>query len=106
MARATALVVTLLVLAMALLATRPAADEAAPVSHWVFDTSELRTGTIRDQSGRLPAQVTSEPVFAKSGGLETRPLPNGVILRDRSSFPAVALEFDDVLELVHFVGGG
>jgi sulfur carrier protein len=31
---------------------------------------------------------------------------NGVILRDRDSFSAVALEADDVLELVHFVGGG
>jgi sulfur carrier protein len=31
---------------------------------------------------------------------------NGVILRDRNSFAAVALEADDVLELVHFVGGG
>jgi thiamine biosynthesis protein ThiS len=31
---------------------------------------------------------------------------NGVILRDRNSFAAVALEAGDVLELVHFVGGG
>jgi sulfur carrier protein len=31
---------------------------------------------------------------------------NGVILRDRESFDRVALATDDVLELVHFVGGG
>jgi thiamine biosynthesis protein ThiS len=31
---------------------------------------------------------------------------NGVILRDRATFDRVALEADDVLELVHFVGGG
>jgi sulfur carrier protein len=31
---------------------------------------------------------------------------NGVILRDRNSFDAIALQGDDVLELVHFVGGG
>jgi len=31
---------------------------------------------------------------------------NAVILRDRASFDAVSLQADDVLELVHFVGGG
>jgi thiamine biosynthesis protein ThiS len=31
---------------------------------------------------------------------------NGVILRDRDRFGAVPLEAGDVLELVHFVGGG
>jgi sulfur carrier protein len=31
---------------------------------------------------------------------------NAVILRDRASFDTVALQADDVLELVHFVGGG
>jgi thiamine biosynthesis protein ThiS len=31
---------------------------------------------------------------------------NAVILRDRANFDAVALQDDDVLELVHFVGGG
>jgi thiamine biosynthesis protein ThiS len=31
---------------------------------------------------------------------------NGVILRDRASFATLALQSDDVLELVHFVGGG
>jgi hypothetical protein len=82
MARATALIVTLLVLAMALFVTRPEAGEAAPVSHWVFEPGDLRTGTVRDQTGRLPAQVTGEPVFAPGGGLETRPLQHGVILRD------------------------
>jgi hypothetical protein len=82
MARATALVVTLLVLILALSMSRPDADEAAPASHWVFEPGELRAGIIRDQTGRLPAQVAGEPVFAQGGGLETRPLPNGVVLRD------------------------
>ena len=31
---------------------------------------------------------------------------NGTILRDRGSFPSVTLARDDILEIVHFVGGG
>ena len=31
---------------------------------------------------------------------------NGTILRDRASLPAVALADGDVIEIVHFVGGG
>ena len=31
---------------------------------------------------------------------------NRTILRDRDAYDAVPLEPDDVLELVHFVGGG
>ena len=31
---------------------------------------------------------------------------NGTILRDRASFPRVALSAGDTLEIVHFVGGG
>ena len=31
---------------------------------------------------------------------------NGTILRDRDSFPSVTLARDDILEIVHFVGGG
>jgi thiamine biosynthesis protein ThiS len=31
---------------------------------------------------------------------------NGTILRDREAFGTVALEQDDTLEFVHFVGGG
>ena len=31
---------------------------------------------------------------------------NREILRDRDAYDAVALQPDDVLELVHFVGGG
>ena len=30
----------------------------------------------------------------------------GTILRDRATFPSLALESDDALEIVHFVGGG
>jgi sulfur carrier protein len=31
---------------------------------------------------------------------------NGTILRNRESFPSLKLSPDDVLEIVHFVGGG
>jgi thiamine biosynthesis protein ThiS len=31
---------------------------------------------------------------------------NGAILRDRASLASIELEADDVLEIVHFVGGG
>src|SRR6185437_12641818 len=31
---------------------------------------------------------------------------NGIIVRDRSSFASLELASDDVLEIVHFVGGG
>jgi thiamine biosynthesis protein ThiS len=31
---------------------------------------------------------------------------NGTILRDRSSFTSLELTSDDLLEIVHFVGGG
>jgi sulfur carrier protein len=31
---------------------------------------------------------------------------NGTILRDRSSFASLELASDDVIEIVHFVGGG
>ena len=31
---------------------------------------------------------------------------NGTILRDRGSFASLELASDDVLEIVHFVGGG
>ena len=31
---------------------------------------------------------------------------NGTIVRDRNSFASLALEANDALEIVHFVGGG
>jgi len=31
---------------------------------------------------------------------------NGTILRDRDSFPRVSLARNDIVEIVHFVGGG
>jgi thiamine biosynthesis protein ThiS len=31
---------------------------------------------------------------------------NRTILRDRDAYPSIALESGDVLEIVHFVGGG
>jgi predicted phosphodiesterase len=81
-AQTTALVCTVMVLAAALYLTRSVAEEAGPVSHWFFEPGELRAGVIRDQTGRLPGQVTSEAVFSKGGGLETRPLRHGIVLRE------------------------
>jgi acid phosphatase type 7 len=80
--RAVALAATVVLLGAALLVTQPTADDVGPVSHWVFAPGELRAGTVRDRAGRLPAQVTGEPVFAPGGGLETRPLRTGVVLRE------------------------
>jgi hypothetical protein len=81
-ARATALGGTFLVMGAALYVVRPQADDAGPVAHWVFTPDEFRAGIIRDQAGRLPAQISGEPVFCEGGGLETRPLTSGVVLRD------------------------
>jgi thiazole synthase len=42
-------------------------------------------------------------------GLDARAIVverNGVILRDRPSFASLELASDDVIEIVHFVGGG
>jgi predicted phosphodiesterase len=80
--RAIALAGTALLLGVSLYFTQPKAEPVGPVSHWVFTKGELRAGAIRDETGRLPAQVTGEPVFAQGGGLETRPLRTGVVLRD------------------------
>ncbi|HWY85144.1 MAG TPA: LamG-like jellyroll fold domain-containing protein, partial [Gemmataceae bacterium] len=90
-ARAAALAGTLLVMGAALYVTQPKGDDVGPVAHWVFTSAELRAGAIRDRAGRLPAQVTGEPVFAQGGGLETRPLRGGVVLRDmvRAGDPAL-----------------
>jgi thiamine biosynthesis protein ThiS len=57
---------------------------------------------------RIPAGWTLTDLLA-SLKLEPRTIVvehNGTILRDRASFASVALASDDVLEIVHFVGGG
>jgi predicted phosphodiesterase len=77
-----ALAVTLLVMGALLFVAQPQADSPGLVAHWVFEKGELRSGAIRDQIGRLPAQVTGEASFGKGGGLETRPLSRGLVLRE------------------------
>ena len=67
----------------------------------------------------MPLTVNGEPRTVADGttlgallrelGLDPRMIVverNRAILRDRDAYDAVALEPDDVLELVHFVGGG
>jgi sulfur carrier protein len=57
---------------------------------------------------RIPAGWTLADLLA-SLKLDARTVVierNGVILRDRSSFASLELASDDVIEIVHFVGGG
>jgi thiamine biosynthesis protein ThiS len=57
---------------------------------------------------RIPTGWTLADLLA-SLKLEPRTIViehNGTILHDRGSFASVALASDDVLEIVHFVGGG
>ena len=74
---------------------------------------ELRGATT------MPLTVNGEPRTVPDGatlgdllralGLDPRMIVverNREILRDRDAYDAVALQPDDVLELVHFVGGG
>lgn len=74
------------------------------------DTSDTRPLSITVNGARRTAPAGSTLAELLHGlKLDPRLIVverNGVILRDRQSFPAVSLEPDDVLELVHFVGGG
>jgi thiamine biosynthesis protein ThiS len=57
---------------------------------------------------RIPAGWTLADLLA-SLELDARTVVierNGTILRDRGSFASLELASDDVLEIVHFVGGG
>ena len=57
---------------------------------------------------RIPAGWTLADLLA-SLKLDARTVVierNGTILRDRGSFASLELASDDVLEIVHFVGGG
>jgi thiamine biosynthesis protein ThiS len=56
----------------------------------------------------VPAGWTLADLLA-SLGLDARTVViehNGTILRDKSSFASLALQAEDSLEIVHFVGGG
>ena len=59
-------------------------------------------GSARDVAGSLSDLLDSLSIDARSVVVEH----NGVILRDRGSFPSIALTEGDVVEIVHFVGGG
>jgi|1185.fasta_scaffold531487_2 thiazole synthase len=57
---------------------------------------------------RIPAGSTLADLL-ESLALDARTVVierNGTILRDRGSFASLELASDDVLEIVHFVGGG
>jgi thiazole synthase len=74
--------------------------------------TEARVGeivlTVNGAERRVPAGWSLADLLA-SLQLDARTVVierNGVILRDRSSFAALDLASDDVIEIVHFVGGG
>ena len=55
------------------------------------------------------AEGTTLGALLRELGLDPRMIVverNRAILRDRDQYDAVVLQEDDVLELVHFVGGG
>ena len=64
--------------------------------------------TVNGDERRIPSGWTLADLLA-SLKLDARTVVierNGTILRDRASFVSLALESDDALEIVHFVGGG
>jgi thiamine biosynthesis protein ThiS len=63
---------------------------------------------VNGEERRIPTGWTLADLLA-SLELEPRTIViehNGEILRDRASFASVALAPDDMIEIVHFVGGG
>jgi thiazole synthase len=64
--------------------------------------------TVNGAERRIPTGWTLADLLA-SLELDPRVIVverNGTIVRDRASFASLALEADDALEIVHFVGGG
>lgn len=59
-------------------------------------------GSSREASGSLSDLLGTLSIDPRSVVVER----NAVILRDRASFPSIALSDGDVIEIVHFVGGG
>jgi thiazole synthase len=59
-------------------------------------------GTSRKAAGSLSDLLQSLSIDARSVVVEH----NGTIIRDRASLPSVVLAEGDVVEIVHFVGGG
>jgi sulfur carrier protein len=64
--------------------------------------------TVNGELRRIP-QPLSLAQYLASLSLDPRTVViehNGVILRDRESFGSLQLEDDDIIEILHFVGGG
>jgi thiamine biosynthesis protein ThiS len=64
--------------------------------------------TVNGAERRIPTGWTLADLLA-SLELDPRVIVverNGTIVRDRGSFASLALQADDALEIVHFVGGG
>ncbi|MGH7605195.1 MAG: sulfur carrier protein ThiS [Gemmatimonadaceae bacterium] len=64
--------------------------------------------TVNGAERRVPTGWTLADLLA-SLSLDARVVVverNGAILRDRASFASIPLAADDLLEIVHFVGGG
>jgi thiazole synthase len=64
--------------------------------------------TVNGAERRIPTGWTLADLLA-SLELDPRVIVverNGTIVRDRASFASLALQADDALEIVHFVGGG
>jgi len=59
-------------------------------------------GSPREVTGSLSDLLASLDLDARSVVVEH----NGAIIRDRASLPSVILAAGDVVEIVHFVGGG
>lgn len=59
-------------------------------------------GSARETAGSLSDLLQSLSIDARSVVVEH----NGTIIRDRASLPSVVLSEGDVVEIVHFVGGG
>jgi len=61
-------------------------------------------GAVRDVSARssIAALLSSLSLDPRAVVVEH----NGTILRDRESLPSIILDAGDVVEIVHFVGGG
>lgn len=59
-------------------------------------------GSAREVTGSLSHLLQSLSIDPRSVVVEH----NGTIIRDRASFASIALAEGDVVEIVHFVGGG
>ncbi|MGI8619173.1 MAG: sulfur carrier protein ThiS [Gemmatimonadaceae bacterium] len=64
--------------------------------------------TVNGEDRELPAG-SSVADLLRAHGLDPRMVVvehNRVVLRDRDAYPRIALSMGDVIEIVHFVGGG